>query len=84
LQGSSKGNYWVVFEAKPLLVAIGFSRQKVNEMSSSKIENLIQVKQALADKYYSLARIAGSKTKRATYTRQARKYVRQVEDLQRA
>ena len=52
-------------------------------MSAKKIENLIQVKQALADKYYSLARIAGSKTKRATYTRQARKYRRQIEDLSR-
>ena len=69
---------------KPLLVATGFSRQRVNEMSSSKIENLIQVKQALADKYYNLARIAGSKPKRASFTRQARKYVRQIEDLQRA
>ena len=70
-------------EAKPLLVVTGFSRQKVNEMSFNKIENLIQVKQALADKYYNLARIAGSKAKRATFTRQARKYVRQIEDLQR-
>ena len=52
-------------------------------MSSKKIENLIQVKQALADKYYSLARIAGSKPKRATYTRQARKYRRQIEGLSR-
>ena len=53
-------------------------------MSSKKIENLIQVKQALADKYYGLARIAGSKTKRDSYTRQAKRYRRQVEDLQRA
>ncbi|MFP6604622.1 MAG: hypothetical protein VB862_18970 [Pirellulaceae bacterium] len=52
-------------------------------MSSKKIENLNQVKQALADKYYNLARIAGSKVKRATYTRQARKYRRQIEDLLR-
>jgi len=52
-------------------------------MGSKKIENLIQVKQALADKYYNLARIAGSKVKRATYTRQARKYRRQIEDLLR-
>ena len=53
-------------------------------MSSKKLENLIQVKQALVEKYYSLARIAGSKPKRATYVRQARKYRRQIEDLTRA
>lgn len=56
---------------------------KVNEMSSKKIQNLVQVKQALMDKYYSLARIASSQKKHASYISQARKYRRQIEDLNR-
>ena len=52
-------------------------------MSSKKIQNLVQVKQALMDKYYSLARIASSQKKHASYISQARKYRRQIEDLNR-
>ena len=44
---------------------------------------LIDVKQALADKYERLSRIAGSDTKRKQLAYRAVKYQRQVEQLKR-
>ena len=46
-----------------------------------KTENLIQVKQALADKYDHLANVTGSRVRRANYKRRADKYRRQAEAL---
>ncbi len=46
-------------------------------------ENLIQVKQALADKYAHLARIANSDAKQRAYNRRATRYQRQVEQIRR-
>jgi hypothetical protein len=44
---------------------------------------LIDVKQALADKYERLSRIAGSDTKRKQLAYRSVKYQRQVEQLKR-
>ena len=49
----------------------------------SKAEHLIQIKQSLADKYDHLAKLAGSRVRRANYKRRADKYRRQAQALQR-
>jgi hypothetical protein len=49
----------------------------------SKAEHLIQVKQALADKYDRLAKLSGSRPRRARYKRHAESYRRQVQALQK-
>ena len=46
-------------------------------------KNLIDVKQALSDKYTHLASLAGSETKRKTLIHKAARYRRQVEQLRR-
>lgn len=46
-------------------------------------KNLIDVKQALSDKYTHLASLAGSEPKRKTLIHKATKYRRQVEQLRR-
>ena len=49
----------------------------------TRVQNLINVKLALADKYTRLCNLAGSVPKRKTYARMATKYRRQAEQIQR-
>jgi hypothetical protein len=49
----------------------------------TRVQNLIDVKLALADKYTRLGSLAGSTPKRKTYARMATKYRRQAEQLRR-
>ena len=49
----------------------------------SKAEHLVQVKQALAEKYDHLAKLSGSRPRRARYKRRAESYRRQMQALQK-
>lgn len=51
--------------------------------SMSQERTLIDVKQALAEKYERLSRIAGSDPKRRQFATRARHYRRQLEQLKR-
>jgi len=51
--------------------------------TKTEIDNLIKTKQALAEKYHRLARLAKSKSKRLTLFRHAQDYRRQAENLSR-
>lgn len=45
--------------------------------------HLAKVKQQLADKYYSLAKVAGSKPKKRTFQNKGDRYSRQAEQIRR-
>ena len=51
--------------------------------AANKLQNLVIVKQALADKYIRLAKVAGSKPKRTHLLYRAQCYNRQVVTLKR-
>lgn len=65
-------------------VALGRRLQRFPKMpTKTEIDNLIKTKQALAEKYHRLARLAKSKSKRLTLFRHAQDYRRQAENLSR-
>ena len=49
----------------------------------SKAEHLIEVKRTLAEKYDHLAKLSGSRPRRARYKRRAESYRRQMQALQK-
>jgi hypothetical protein len=54
-----------------------------DSIAMSDKQNLLEIKQKLAEKYEHLAAIAGSQPKRKQFSNRARKYRRQMEQISR-